>query len=135
MPEHPTDARGRQIPALPAGSYTHYKGDVYQVLALGHDSNAPERTVVVYVAPPGKPGPAFAVRNLFPDPEYGDGSGFFDWVNPDTGDTIHPTDPDAAWPLPFTAEHAAVVAAGDGSDRPEDTSAVRRFTYLGPLRP
>lgn len=98
-----------EMPDLHAGTYRHYKGDLYQVIGLGHDANAPDRTVVVYMAPPGKPGPALAVRNLFhdPDPAPGmDGSGFFDWVLPDGG----LADPDAP-------------------------DAVRRFTYLGPLRP
>lgn len=129
---HPTDARGRELPVLPAGSYRHYKqGEVYQVIGLAHDANAPDRTLVVYMAPPGKSGPALAVRNLFPDPEHGDGSGFFDWVDPTTGALA---DPGTRWPLPFTSEHATAVAEGrDRPDRPSDV--VRRFTYLGPVRP
>lgn len=134
---HPTDWRGRQIPDLPAGTYQHYKGDLYQVLGLGHDSNDPERLVVVYVAPPGKPGPALAVRNLFHDldPAPGtDGSGFFDWVLPD-GSLADPDTPEA-WPLPFTPDHATAVASGEGMDKPFNRpTAVRRFTYLGPVRP
>lgn len=134
---HPTDGHGRQIPHLPAGTYQHYKGDLYQVLGLGHDANAdPERVVVVYVAPPGKPGPALAVRNLFHDPTPApgaDGSGFFDWVLPDGSltDRVHPE----RWPLPYTPDHAAAVQAADGTDRPASPEAVRRFTYLGPVRP
>lgn len=130
------DARGREIPNLPAGYYRHYKGETYQVLGIAHDSNAEhsERLVVVYAAPPGKPGPALAVRNLFFDEDHGDGTGFFDWVMPETG-ALTDGDP-GYWPLPFTAAHEQALASGEGMEGPTHRpTAVRRFTYLGPVRP
>jgi hypothetical protein len=135
MTEQTLDKRGRQIPNLPAGSYAHYKGDIYQVLGLGHDSNDPDRLVVVYYAPPGKGGPALAIRNLFHDVDFGDGSGFFDWVDPVTSELADKDDPDY-WPLPFTTAYEQAVAAGEGDDKPMNRPhAVRRFTYVGPFRP
>lgn len=133
-----TDSFGRQIPNLPAGYYRHYRGDIYQVIGIGHDSNSPnsERLVVVYIAPPGKPGPALAVRNLFHDAsDTVDGSGFFDCVMPD-GSLADPESPEQ-WPLPYTPDYDRAVAEGEGMESPgwNRPTAVFRFTYVGPVRP
>lgn len=135
MTQNAIDAQGRQIPDLPAGYYRHYKGEVYQVLGLAHDSNAEhgERLVVVYVAPPGKPGPALAVRNLFYDEDHGDGTGFFDWLDP-SGRFVSPENP-GMWPLPFTDAYDEAIAEGGGDQPTHRAAAVCRFTYLGPVRP
>lgn len=52
------------LPELRAGVWRHWKGHDYLVLGLGHDADAPGRTVVVYVPLYDVPGPRLAVRTL-----------------------------------------------------------------------
>lgn len=61
------------LPELQAGVWQHWKGQRYLVLGLGHDADAPDRTVVVYVPLYDVPGPRLAVRTV---------GGFLEEVSP-----------------------------------------------------
>lgn len=70
-----------------AGIYRHYKGPLYLVLGLAHDSNYEKRVLVVYIGlylDEAKPGPRLAVRT------YKD---FYAWVNPSNGKAISQKNP------------------------------------------
>jgi hypothetical protein len=75
-----------RYPKFRAGIYRHYKGLLYLVIGLGHDSNYESRTTVIYIGlelDQAKPGPRMAVRT------YED---FYALVDPSTGETANPGD-------------------------------------------
>lgn len=56
------------LPELRPGIYRHYKGQLYQALGYGHDSNDETRVVVVYVPlqlDGAHEGPRLAVRSVY----------------------------------------------------------------------
>ena len=78
------------------GTYRHYKsGDLYRVLALGHDANDEDRTVVVYEPLYERGGPPLAVRTR---------EDFLAWVDPTSRATVDEGTPGAVRRFTFVAE-------------------------------
>lgn len=78
-----------KYPEFKAGIYRHYKGPLYLVLGLAHDSNDEQRIAVIYIGlylDGAKTGPRLAIRTY---------SDFYAWVNPANGEAINPKDPKA----------------------------------------
>ena len=88
---------------LRMGVYRHYKGPLYQVIALAHDADDEARTCVIYIGlqlDSAHIGPRMAVRSI---------EGFTESVNAD------PDDPEYG----KAVEHPSALST-------------RRFKYLGP---
>jgi len=78
-----------QYSKFKAGIYRHYKGPLYLVLGLAHDSNDESRTAVVYIAlqlDAAKAGPRLAIRT------YED---FYTYINPKNGEKAAKSSPGA----------------------------------------